>query len=836
MSNCANCGSQNPDGVKFCNRCGTPMSVASPPAAPFPVEAPRIPLAHPRRHGQTAGVVAIIAAGLSVILLFEFLIGPLISGRTLLGKPFRPGQNAAAATAVVIPEAAVTEINGVRIDFGDNLSAEVEISLSRSSEAPENDLYSGIDTYDFALEGQNEFDGLIELTIPNTATADEAVQVAYYNEDLAIWEKLPFELVGNQVRFYTTHFSRYGLIKYHRDRYTGPLTPLVVNYEQLRLALAKIEADGLLEQFIEQKGQTGSDPWINKGMAVFNDTVGGVSLPFTAVALSSVQDETTAAARELSDKLTKVGGAITFLKVAYQWQTGDAPAKIVQDNIFDLCELALGGAALAIPGSVILPVAGMFVFLGGAFYDYAYVPVNQDDSLQYAYKAYSDFCKLPYIAYDKNLAQALAENTSEVSPWVIGQNYNKKTKKWVSAQSGPALASLELSSNNKWRKALMDIYTLYLKDPRAMQERVTQLIDEYLEVFWTLDDREQLQFAADFSGIKEEDWRWPTENEISQMKEAMKAELMEELKPVFEDIRNTILEDMKKNLIRDTDALVEYLNQEISFEVIDPEAKEPGFKNTRVAQDIIRFETVSNMTHQNDWLGQAGKGPGDAIFAATLYNYLREGSPGEACFYKTEADLKAGQAYLKAPISITLPRATINLGQEADMTGKYTLDLSLFKGPWQSDATLVRVLADMLHQVKDLEVKKDGSFSVTAPAQSLNLKTLATGSKTDTEVTFGSISFIGQIDPKTGSGRAEFSGSANGSWAAPDTTEYNVMISGSFTVGYEGDLKGLIFSSSPESTEFLQLTGTDVWTISGEKFETQVLDEKIRFSCHFIRP
>ena len=215
---------------------------------------------------------------------------------------------------------------------------------------------------------------------------------------------------------------------------------------------------------------------------------------------------------------------------------------------------------------------------------------------------------------------------------------------------------------------------------------------------------------------------------------------------------------------------------------------------------------------------------------------MKEGSPREACFYKTEADLKAGKAYLKAPIAITLPRTTITLGQVADLTGKYTLDLSLFNGAWQNDAALVRVLADMLYQVKDLEVKKDGSFAVTAPTRSLNLKTLAGGSQTDTEISFGEIFLKGRIDPKTGTGQAEFSGSASGSWSAPDSTEYNVLISGSLAVKFEGDRKALKFSSSPESTEVLQLTGSDVWTISGEKFESQVADEKILFSCHFIRP
>ena len=134
----------------------------------------------------------------------------------------------------------------------------------------------------------------------------------------------------------------------------------------------------------------------------------------------------------------------------------------------------------------------------------------------------------------------------------------------------------------KWQDALMDIYKLYQRDPRAMQERVEALIEEYFDTFWYLDGLQQQQFAKDFCAITDEQWRWPTESEINQLKEAMRYELMQELKPVFAEVQRTILEEMKKSLQKETDDLVLYLNQEISFEVRDPDAEEPGLRNSRV--------------------------------------------------------------------------------------------------------------------------------------------------------------------------------------------------------------------------------------------------------------
>ncbi len=847
---CRQCGSNIPDASIFCSYCGARTELPQPSGHPvnptlpfnnlqttydqpsaFSHLAGRQPSKNAKR--QTAGIIAIIASGLTVILLFELVIGPMISGRTIFGG--HSNMVPSTGSAVVSPDNPIVKIGDVTVDFGDNLTEETELRIQTGTQTPDSELYTGIDVYDFALEGQSEFATLVDITLPNTAGADEAFQVASYNEETAEWDNIPFEIAGNEVMFSTLHFSRYGLIKYHRDRYAGPLTPLVVNYDELRKALEGIEEDDLFERFLEEKGQIGSNEFVSKALAVTNDAIGYTSIPASYEAMVARVGDT--AARELSDKLTLVGGIVTCLKIAYQWQAQDSYDKILQDNIFDLCELALAGAALAIPSSTLLPVAAVGVFALGIGFDYVFVPAYQDDSLQYTYRAYNDYCMYPHIAYDKNRAKALAEGTSEDSPWVVLQNYNAKKKKWESAHTGVDLLMLNQSFSQKWEKALMDIYTQYMKDPKAMQERIDTLIDEYLNVFWTLDGgdetwildgQQQIQFAKDYCGITEEDWRWPDETEIQQMKNAMKAELMRELKPVFKDVQETVVEDMKKTLLQETDALVAYLNTEISFVIIDSEAEKEGFENTRVADDIIRIEPVSG-AHQNDWVCQPGRYGRDTIFACTLNNYLKEGCPNKICFYKTEADLKAGNPYMTMDLRVEMPVTTIVLGQEQGIPGTYTNTwdraIGLFPNTWALQQCL-------LTQFKDITVAEDGRISCRAPAQDATFMGIF-GIDEEFEVngSFGEAEMSGQIDLKTGTGRVHITGSMDAHCQLTNATAtWTASFSGDMSVSYVNG--GLILTSNRDNLS-VRLTGKDM-TENSDGSDPAIFDTDIQLNEQFV--
>jgi len=601
---------------------------------------------------------------------------------------------------------------------------------------------------------------------------------------------------------------------------------LVVNYDELRKALDGIEDNGLFERFLEEKGQIGSNEFVNKALAISNDAIGFTSIPVTYEAMVATMGDT--AAQALADKLTIVGGAMTLLKVAYQWQAKDSYDKIIQDNIFDLCELALAGTALAIPSSTLLPVAAVGVFALGLGYDYVLVPAYQDDSLQYAYRAYHDYCMYPHIAYDKDRAKALSEGSGEDSPWVVLQYYNAKKKTWESAHSGAELLMLNQSFTRKWKDALMDCYTQYAKDPKAMQERIDALIDEYLDVFWTLEGNEPIQFAKDYCGIEEEDWRWPDVVETQKMKNAVKAELQRELKPVFEDVQETIVEDMKKTLLQETNTLVEYLNTEISFVIVDPEAKKEGFENTRVAGDIIRIEPASG-AHQDDWVCQPGRYGQDIVFACTLNNYLKEGCPDKIRFYKTEADVKAGKPYMTMDLHVEMPVTKIVLGQEQGIPGTYTNTWNGSTGLFPNTWALRQSLAT---QFKDISVAEDGRISCSSPAQDTTFKGIfGIDEEFEVNARFGAAEMNGQIDLKTGLGSVSVSGSMEAQCMFGDsTTTWTASFSGDMSVAYVND--SLMITSSPDNLS-VHMTGRDI-TEHFDGSASAVFDTDVQLEEQFV--
>lgn len=801
MVYCSKCESQIPDDADFCVACGQRVARTG-SSSPLRPGNPRQTAARFTRR-QTAGIISIIASGLAVILLFEFVIGPAISGRTIFGGTVTSSNTVSTESVLVSPEHPVAVMGDVTVDFGDNIADETEFSVTRSTQTPDTGYWNGIDVYDFTLQGQSDFTTPVDVAIPNTAGSDEAVFAAYYNSDTGSWEQIPFRTSRDQVLFSTRHFSRYGLVKYYRNRYDGPLTPLVINYDELSKSLDGIAEDGLLERFLEEKGQIGSNELINKALAVSNDAIGYTSIPVSYEAMVARIGDT--AAKELGDKLTLVGGALTVLKIVYQLQAEDSITKTLQDNIFDICELALGAAALAIPSSTLLPVAAATVFFLGLGYDYVFVPAYQDNSLQYAYQAYHDYCMYPHIAYDSSLTKALASGSGEASPWVALQTYESKTKKWVSTRKGAGLLLLQQGFSQKWKKALMDCYDLYSKDPRAMQKRVDVLIDEYLSLFWSLDGQEQAQFGKDFCGIAEADWRWPDASEQQQMKDAVKAELMQELKPVFEDVQETIVEDMQKALLKETNNLVEYLNTEITFTIVDPDADQEGFEHTRVVNDIIRMETTS-AAHQSDWICRPGHYGNGIIFACTLNNYLKEGCPDSVCFYKTQADFKAGTPYMTVPLQVEIPLTTIVLEQQQGIPGTYSIasggTIGLFPNEWALRQCLQ-------YQFGTITVDSVGKISYNAPALDVSFKGIyGIDELYDVYTSFDAAAITGQIDLKTGQGSLQISGSMNAhSDFSDSTTTWTASFSGDLSITYRDD--SLYLSSRPDALS-VHLTGEDI--------------------------
>ena len=70
---CINCGVPLSENAGFCSNCGARRSAPAPQQAGPQKTAP-----HKTAKRQTGGMIAIIATGLAVIILFEFVVGPML--------------------------------------------------------------------------------------------------------------------------------------------------------------------------------------------------------------------------------------------------------------------------------------------------------------------------------------------------------------------------------------------------------------------------------------------------------------------------------------------------------------------------------------------------------------------------------------------------------------------------------------------------------------------------------------------------------------------------------------------------------------------------------------
>jgi hypothetical protein len=673
---CEKCGNRMPDEDTFCIHCGARKRLGT--HSDEPVYAQPIGNSHPKEYNQgpvnrtpapnarlrsgakrqTVGIVAIIASGLAFIMLFLFVIGPFISGKTIFGD--KAALVAGTGSAMVSPEDPVAEINGVTVDFGYNLTEEAKLTIKTSVQSPDSEDCTGMDVYGFTLEGQDEFVSLVDITLPNTAAEDEDFYVAYHNKQTGEWEQVPFETEKNMIQFSTKHFSEFAVIKFHKyrnDQYRGPRTPAAIHFGHLNEALKELDTNFAFDKFLKEKGTGGSDEFTNAALSALNNIASTASSADSI--MNFLKGTNTPEALELSNRLTAVGGTLTLLKVAYQWQAGDAPKKIIEDNIFNLSQLALSSAAIVIPASTVLPLAAVGVFALGMIYEYGIVPANTDDSLKFTLEAYRIYCTdVTTIQYDEVAAKELAEGKSGTSPWKVVTKYNPDTRKW---EEVPQIRKVFWNGfDYKWKKALTDVYELYQKDPQKMLERIRSLIDEYIDLFWSLPSEEMLQYVKDKTNVSEKDFRWPMGSEETELKQIMKAELLRDLEPVFKDVQDEIIKELRGTLIDDAYKMTELLNTRIDFVIHEPEAGKDGRKASTYEE--IKFGPISNEAHAKDWVCDKGNyASGDVVFVCTLFNYLNEGMPNKAYFYE-----KKGDAPKEVDFVLSIPTTTITVTGERE--------------------------------------------------------------------------------------------------------------------------------------------------------------------------
>ena len=270
MSYCLNCGASLSAGAKFCPRCGAtvtppgPQAVVSQPAH-YTAASDKPSKKAVKR--QTGGIVAIIASGLAVIILFQLVIGPLIAGRPLLGGSIALGDpsgislaytaaelaGAPVQSATVSPQACVADLDSVTVNFEAwNLDGEDEVVVRTLPE--KSDAAGGVSIrgYDLSLaSGRSEFYTSAIITIPRTAGEDEDGSVMLYDEQTGAWEYIGHELTedGKSYIVYMPHFSTIAEKKV--KKYIG-------TENDIRSTTGDLDSQGSLYQYMSFTAPDGS--------------------------------------------------------------------------------------------------------------------------------------------------------------------------------------------------------------------------------------------------------------------------------------------------------------------------------------------------------------------------------------------------------------------------------------------------------------------------------------------------------------------------------------------------------------------------------------------------
>ena len=232
MRFCGRCGSANTDEetFQFCAQCGAPLEdmgrtveMAYVPLQPpvqtmqaTPINANytdsfHTPSKRTNSKKQTGGILAIISSGLAFILLFNLVIGPALSGKTI-GDRFRDKNRLMINDSIdVSEEQTIVEISGVMIDVNPlNLDDGSEtLTVKKYSPTVGEDGFLG-EEYDISLGDKHYLQAPITISLPydpDTAKDNDSQPcILHYDRDYETW--IPqYSQVDTETRMVTAKLS-----------------------------------------------------------------------------------------------------------------------------------------------------------------------------------------------------------------------------------------------------------------------------------------------------------------------------------------------------------------------------------------------------------------------------------------------------------------------------------------------------------------------------------------------------------------------------------------------------------------------------------------------------
>jgi hypothetical protein len=697
---CSNCGKELNVGARFCAKCGTPVIVAP---SPQPVnttpsaERGQYPVKTAEKNKGANVICIVLAILLAIQTVAVALYGwPGFAVGKNWGLPWTTGKSSEDSMSggsegysdirltkkdyktkpVVVnvgPESTVAEAEGITVDFGEfNLSEEGSLEIRDIGIKRDDENGYSAHCYDFSLENTDEFPTYVTITIPyeKVQNASERLFVQYYND--GAWEMMYSVLdeSAGTITFYTDHFSTFGVFdyfEYDKGYNSGPLAKVHFNSQMLDALINNCEANS--EDFFAMLRQ--NSPEDTKLVDIALDSFGltsnlvsgtDYSMKLYTKALENLTKETGGAfSQQLGKILGRVGAGLTALKVGTTWYKSGSVTQAFKEHKYDIMELGLGITAEAL-GAAPLTVAAGGVWLMGIADETITDIFNQgyDSPTEHAYKFFTE----NYVSYSPTANRFGCYLPNEMP-----------ARAYIDEMKDETL----VNKGNTWAWLLQREVKKHRENPQKMFEAIEKLLDDYASTFWKLKPSVRKMIAEDIH--RADAWSEPSAEEITKLKEEVKAEQRYRLRKLFACIYERLILDAKQRLLWEIQDFEKQMNTVTGFSVyaVDEKGKEIPLSKTEYKDYIAAF-AMSPTDKPTIWSWYPGR-EDNREFQCTLFNYLAIGAPSYIKFYETWEDQVEDKVAFTLPFTYSPNQVRLKIADEGlsidEVVGAYEITISL---------------------------------------------------------------------------------------------------------------------------------------------------------------
>lgn len=609
---CTHCGAKIDDNARFCPECGKSMSSSQPRVPEYTPE----PTSTRRREntsfkkpqfkkeGSGGGskvffkILAVAIVGLLAYLGYDYFTNG-VGGADKVANKIKPYfhlkeeddqlqqklANAKVYTASIGGGDSVCVLdNGIRVEFLDHCAPETPTKLTvRDLGKLTIDGTEAI-VYDFKLDGQSQFDGFVNLSIPlDEKWNKDLVFAQNYNEEAKEWEPIYSEITPDgRVQIKTTHFSFKSLFEGKKKE--------IISFDgkpslDHPLMTTKVNKEGI-DYFLKKGGSNGidfskfSDPTdkmtIAKGLDIAGlySTLGDYSGQIGVIAFMS-PNVSTKFFSDFSTACSYFGLAMTVGKLSYLSVKSGDPLKVIKQNPWDVASVTVSGASAAFSNlGTCCNLVGICLFLGSQAHaqmtridtkntnshaEYAYNTFNEN---YITFKFTKNWIQCGYIYYKNLLEEAEGRGNRILQNGEVRltlTNISNYSSMWE-----PLVGIADRFKNQDINLMVESFYTQIASQFWIMAEKDPNTLHSYLK-----NTRSGVFSLSTLDKV----YTAPTKDEIKLYKARYKSALYRVTKEHLSGLFQYQSENLYRDLHKSAVSLSDQLNKTLSFVLKDKNNK-----------------------------------------------------------------------------------------------------------------------------------------------------------------------------------------------------------------------------------------------------------------------